>query len=776
MGISFFLERGPSEQTGDLITFVITVVSMTLAFTLIPLLPTPLPMVMALLIAYTTYRDPPIGAFAGSIVIALGLFYHLSRIGFFELFSNRWLVLIIMVTLLLPFVILSTQLRNNIAVISMDIGLIAVSLLFFRSTFYLAVPVILIFATIYKRRGVFVTFSYYAFMSLPLQVMQYLKTQEEGLPPPLYTPLNSIYLDIQEAMKEVSLTEINKIFRVIGGQIINAGTTGGTIEPALLRFIDSLPGMILFLLIISGLISATAYITLKVPESLKKAKLPGKYSDALIYIIPVGSASITNIIFFILLDNLQGPLAFQALVDIPIVVLSTSFTIVLSVPVSLSKYIVDLREILAIRTEYLRQESESIFEEIRHYLDLIESISDPIPLSFSSLHTKMLITLDELKEVLDKVSVGITSPKEMDSMMRRVFTQLKNEATNLRWQLDVALEDHFVRIKFEYLESVREIRELGLDIDPPEIPDILSDSSLESKLRKIEQVVESGGVLVEELIATSDMIYDIISSLFEPSLPGDSPIIQISREKKESDEPWIIIDAILASLRNWEKQYSAEIIKSTRPIKDSVGTIIELSKRESTLLPILGERFNLIRSLARDLEVKDFEDERNLRVLRVILIRDTIFSTVDVVARVIGILYDHLKELEATIDYLLPMEDYEWNKNLTLVDRMNTSLEVINNYESREIGDIVSHLYRILSYIDEAVDTIEYYNERKELLLNYHILEKKIGRILDERQEVGLWELGVAEKYGREYLKLYLRGHFKEAPLEEVGGVLRRAA
>ena len=776
MGVSLFLERGPSERTGHLITFLITVVSMALAFTLIPLLPTPLPIVMALLIAYTTYRDPPIGSFAGSMVIGLGLFYHLSRIGFFQLFTGRWSVLFVMVILILPFVILSTQLADNIAVISMDMGLIAVSLLFFRSTFYLAVPVILIFATIYKRRGALVTFSYYAFMSLPLQVMQYLKTHEEGLPPPLYTPLNNVYLDIQESMKQVSLTEINKIFRVIGGQIINAGTTGGTVEPALLRFVDSLPGMILFLLIISGLVSATAFITMKVPESLKKAKLPHKYGDALIYIIPVGSASITNIIFFILLDNLQGPLAFQALVDIPIIVLSTSFTVVLSVPVSLSKYIIDLREILAIRLEYLRQEAESIFSEIQHYLELIESISDPIPTSFSSLHTKMLITLDELKEVIDKVSKGVTSPQEVDSMMRRVFTQLKDEATNLRWQLDVALEDYFVKIKFEYLESVREIRELGLDIDPPEIPDIPSDSSLESKLRNIEQVVESGEVLVEELISTSDMIYDIISSLFEPSLPGDSPIIQISREKKESDEPWIIIDAILASLRNWEKQYSAEIIKSTRPIKDSVGTIIELSRRESTLLPILGERFNLIRSLAQDLEVKDFEDERNLRVLRVILIRDTIFSTVDVVARVIGILYDYLKELEATIDSLLPMEDYEWNKNLTLVDRMNTSLEVINDYESREIGDIVSHLYRILSYIDEAVDTIEYYNERKELLLNYHILEKKIGRILGEKHEVGLWDLGVAEKYGREYLKLYLRGHFKETPLEEVGGVLRRTA
>ena len=161
-------------------------------------------------------------------------------------------------------------------------------------------------------------------------------------------------------------------------------------------------------------------------------------------------------------------------------------------------------------------------------------------------------------------------------------------------------------------------------------------------------------------------------------------------------------------------------------------------------------------------------------MLRVILIRDTIFSTVDVVARVVGVLYDHLRELEADIDSLMPMEDYEWNKNLTLLDRMNTSLGVINHYESHEINEIISHLYRVLSYIDEAVDTVQYYNERKELLLNYRILEKKIGRILTDNDEVSLDDLGVSEKFGREYLKLYLRGHYTEIPMEEVGSALRR--
>ncbi len=105
---------------------------------------------------------------------------------------------------------------------------------------------------------------------------------------------------------------------------------------------------------------------------------------------------------------------------------------------------------------------------------------------------------------------------------------------------------------------------------------------------------------------------------------------------------------------------------------------------------------------------------------------------------------------------------------------MNTSLEIINDYGNREISEIISHFYRTINFSDETVDTIEYCNERLELLLNYAILGKKIDRILANNHEVRLEELGVSEKFGREYLKLYLRSHSRETPLEEVGDSLRR--
>ena len=774
MGISLISNPQASEAAGKFVTLVVTAASMSLAFTLIPLFPFPLPFIVAALVAYLTYRKPPIGAFTGSMIILLGLFYHLSRIGFFELFPGPWMRLLTMVILVVPFFILPPMLTSNISIIAMDIGILAVSLLFFTETFYLAVPLILIFATIYNRKGIIVTISYYAAISLPLQLMQYLKNFSVGVPPPLYAPLNVIFVDIQEAMREVSLSEIYKIFSVIGGQLLKVTKKGGVIDPAMASFIDSLPGMIMFIIIISALISVAALISLKLPEPLKKSKLPRRYEEAMIYMIPTATASVTNVAFFILLGNLKGPLAFGAVVDQSILLLSTIFTIILSTPVSLSRYFVDIRDVLERRVEETSRKGEELLGEIESYVNSIEETRGSRPTPFLSLRTRMLVAADELRDILSKLS-AYPRLKGVDGYMRRVFTQINDDVTNFKWQLGVAIDDHVISTKYEYLEAGKEIQDLGLAIVAREIEDPPEDASVEDKIAYIGELVEAGGSLVQELILTSDKIYEIIQSLFEPNLPGVSPILQISREEADKEDPWIIVDAIVSSLKNWEKQYSAEIERSTQPIKDSVETIIELSKREYTLLPILGDRFYMIKELAWGLEVKDFSgDGDDLKVLRVILIRDTILATVDVVARVIGILYDHLRDLERTIDSLMPLKDYEWNKNLTLIDRMNASLEVINDYGNREISEIISHLYRTLSYIDEAVDTIEYYNERRELLLNYAILEKKIDRILASKHEVRLDELGVSEKFGREYLKLYLRSHSRETPLEEVGDSLRR--
>ena len=774
MSFGLFVDGDFGERTGKLVTFAVTMVSLAVGFTLIPLLPQPLPLVIAFLVAYAVYRGNPYAPITGSLIISLGLFYHLSRTGFFMLIDEPLTSTVLKALLVAPFIICPILIHKNLQIIAMDMGIIAVSLLFFSGTFYLAIPLILVFATIYKERGIAYTFIYYVSISLPLQIMQYMKTYSPGVLPPLYTPLDAIYEDIQKSLSTISLETILKVLNTITGISPPDAVLNGERE-AFAAFVNSLPGMILFLIIMSGLISVIAIVNMKLPDPVKEPSIPGKYVDVLVYFLPIVAAAITNVVFFGAIESLQAPLSFQAAVDRTVLVGSTAFTILFSAPVSFSKYIIDLQEVRGQRIGILREQTKGLITRIGEYLRIIDDLGNPVPETFSDLKTKMLISRDEAQELSRKVNRSSVELTDVDAGMRRVHGELGPAAKSYETHLDVALRDYYIKIKFEYLEAVGEIRELGLDVEAPEVPEFELEAPLAVKVEHVNNIQKSGRVLVERLIDTSDKIYEIISSLFEPSLPKDSATLQISREKIGEDEPWVIIDAILVSLKNWEKQYAAEIVNATRPINDSVETILQLSKRKSSLMPLLGDKYELIQELSGRVSKRNFTGEdQNLKVLKVILIRDTILSTVNVVGRIIGLLYYHLQDLEFNINLLLPREDYEWNRNMTLTERMNQSLEVINNYERYRIDEIIAHLYRVLSYIDEAVDTIEYYNERREMLLNYPVFAKKITRVLDAKGEVRLGDLGVAEKYGREYLKMYLRTTYSPLTLEERTDSLRR--
>lgn len=883
MSFALFMDGDMGEQTGRMVTFIINMVSMSLGFILIPLLPMPLPYIVAFLVAYATYKDKPYGMISGSLLISLGLIYHLSRIGFFQIFQSPIMKIFILSIIIAPFAICPAVISNNLHIIAIDMGIIAVALLFFEPSFYLAIPLILVFATIYRGRGIAFTFIYYAFISIPLQVIQYLKTFEPGVFPPLYTPLTLIYHEIQSSLSYINLDELKKVFDSISEIFLSSGferyvteipdyivedfsaylvtdyieyirsielppsyapnyvidsfmqfvatyiptyensaiqtyvnnTLPGFItqnlDPSVWaalpsvgsgvlqlqveelfplyvnqvfqayfreatgQFLNSVPGIVFFMVIMMGFISAITLLNMNMPDPVKESVIPGKYVDFVIYLLPIFVAAVTNLIFFVAIDNLQQPLAFQATVNQAIIVNSTIFTVLFSAPVSFSKYLFDLREVKEVRTVSLLEECDYQQKKLERLIFLVNRMRTPVPDNFIDLKTRMLIALDEVKEIKSSTE-GSKELKEIDENIRRIYNGLKENVESFEAQLDIALRDYYIKTKFEYLEAAGEIIDLGLGVDAPVLHELDFEAPLEEKLDHIDGVIEGGRVLVEALIDTSDKIYEIISSLFEPNLPKDSATLMISREKLEEDEPWVIIDAILISLKNWEKQYSADIVNATRPINDSVETVVQLSRRRSSLSGLLGEKYEEIRELSERVEARNFNaDDENLRVLKVILIRDTILNTVDVVGKIIGILYYHIKDLEFNINLLLPREDFEWNRNLTLTERMSQSLEVINNYEQYRIDELISHLYRVLSYIDEAVDTIEYYNERKEMLLNYPVFEKKITRILDEKDEVKLDELGVSEKYGREYLKMYIRTTYSPLRLEETADSIRRS-
>ena len=77
-------ERNPESFELKIITFAVTAVAMALGMSFLPLFPQPLPILLAVLVAFVTFKNPRFGMPIGGAVIGLGLIYHLSgRFTFF---------------------------------------------------------------------------------------------------------------------------------------------------------------------------------------------------------------------------------------------------------------------------------------------------------------------------------------------------------------------------------------------------------------------------------------------------------------------------------------------------------------------------------------------------------------------------------------------------------------------------------------------------------------------------------------------------------------------
>ena len=64
-----------------MLAFVVTLVAMAIGMSILPLFPPPLPIFLAVLVAFT-YQYPIVGMPIGGAVIGLGLLFNLSQPGF----------------------------------------------------------------------------------------------------------------------------------------------------------------------------------------------------------------------------------------------------------------------------------------------------------------------------------------------------------------------------------------------------------------------------------------------------------------------------------------------------------------------------------------------------------------------------------------------------------------------------------------------------------------------------------------------------------------------
>jgi hypothetical protein len=125
------------------------------------------------------------------------------------------------------------------------------------------------------------------------------------------------------------------------------------------------------------------------------------------------------------------------------------------------------------------------------------------------------------------------------------------------------------------------------------------------------------------------------------------------------------------------------------------------------------------------------------------------------------VLFEEIKEKEQIIEDLSPAEDSFWSKNATLRDRMTDAIQELYNPKS-QVSQIMLHLPKYLDYIDEAVQTLTSYNDRKELLLNYPMAEAAILEQLKTKSKLTPEDLPFQQRYAQEYLRLFYMARFSQ--------------
>lgn len=161
-------------------------------------------------------------------------------------------------------------------------------------------------------------------------------------------------------------------------------------------------------------------------------------------------------------------------------------------------------------------------------------------------------------------------------------------------------------------------------------------------------------------------------------------------------------------------------------------------------------------------------------MLDVVALKDDVQGFISMSSDILSMLYSGLVNDEEAIERLLPTKDYLWEKNSNLRDRLKKATEILANQSNYQINQIMENLPKYLSYIDEAVQTLAVYSERKEFLLNYPLAEAAIEEQLKIKEKLSPQDLPFQPRFAAEYLRLYYSARFSDFVFDKDNSALTK--
>ncbi|MHA1552412.1 MAG: hypothetical protein ACTSQC_10770, partial [Candidatus Heimdallarchaeaceae archaeon] len=456
------MELALKQKSLRVLTFVVTFIGMALGLSLIPFFAQPVPLIFAFLVSFAAFMNHARSGMAlGSLVVGLGLVYQMSRIDLISQISPvplyRTFIIIVIPALFFIFPIIFYRFEDSIAI---SLGIIAATLLLFVDVYYFAIPLILVVAVLYKKTKLGLTVTYYLLISLPLQIMQYLDHvlgltntgwwEDPAFAPFIYVPAEDVLRGMQESMFQFRILEANKVLETISGQVTFAeyNPIQQAINGVCARYADSLPGIILLLVIIIGLVSATAIFTRDFVS-----KRPKTYSKLMVSVM---TSAVATGLFFLIIIVLQTPLAFRVEVNIELVLEKA-------------------HELRRVRLQVLDWS--------------LNKVKISIPLDVGSIERRTQVTKERLDDIIKKVETNFYNLDELNQKFDEVDNDIRIEIEKLMADLDFSLLQYHRFVFGECSTWIQEFNEIGFEVRTSIKSDFQKDIALEIRLGLIRDLL-----------------------------------------------------------------------------------------------------------------------------------------------------------------------------------------------------------------------------------------------------------------------------------------------
>ena len=758
------LERNLESSGLKMVTLLVTLAAMALGMSYLPLFPQPLPIFLAVLVAFVAYMKPRVGMPIGGAIIGLGLLYHLADLYFISFLGDIAVRAAFVAVWVSLFIVVPALFNRYRAALAVDFGILSAVVLFIQPLFFLAIP--LIFASsVFFKKYVGLTVVYYVLLSVPLMITQYWYFVvekitrsdwwvEAGSAPPLFVSLSDIAPQLGLPMNQFRLYDASNAFNSILGQITwDPDWQGRTMSAAVIQYRDSIPGILMFAVIVVGL----AFIMMYFTRMLVKGGLIGS-GDRL---FPCFTATISAALFFIMLSAFQVPLAFTADVNGATMVLGIFATLLLTLPVTF----MDFTPKQVISNKEVTNKAQGLLGKVLAFEAQLKFVSDNIPIIVSSPLGKNGVIKESLQDAIKRSEMRMYDQYELEQKLVEL-DKVGKDFEALEAELNTILAEYQTFVNCEYADWIGKIKQTGMPVQSTVTFSAQKDLTVEDRVLAIKQIIEAGRALAKGVLDTAESIYGIIQPLYDPTLPQKSRAVAFAQEKLASKEaPWIALEALYNALNNWKRQYGEDIQTSVRYLQNSLKPITHLGLGGDVLPWVFGENTARVAGYVKRAEFMAASAEKRLEkdqldIVDVVALKDDVLGFIGMANDVLSILYGGLVSSEKDIDGLLPTKDYLWEKNTILRERLEIATKQLSNPTSLKINEIMRNLPQYLGYVDEAVQTLAGYTERKEFLLNYSLAESAIEERLKTKTRLLPSDLPFQPHFAAEYLRLYYTQRF----------------